>query len=408
MPKYLIKARIHVDGIVEKPDVIGAIFGQTEGLLGEQFDLRQLQDKGRIGRIHVELRMQGNKSVGEIIIPSNLDRVETALVAAMIETVDKVGPYSARVEVVDIIDVRLEKIKKIVERAKEILAKWSRYKSPDIKEILYEIESVLKPPEIIKYGPEQLPAGPDVGRSDELIIVEGRADVINLLRYGYRNAIALGGAKAEIPKTIRDLAKRKKKVIVFLDGDHAGNLILKELLKSDLKIDYIARAPQGKEVEELTGKEIDEALRKAIPVTEYFKKRTAPRQVEQRRQARPVAKEAVAPPKPPVEKYREVEEVLTLPSTVADDAKSLYGTLEAILYDKDWNKIARIPVRDLVEKLKSMNPGEVYAVVFDGIITQRLLDTALDKNIKVVIGTKLGNVQYKHPDILVLTMNDIL
>ena len=404
MPKYLIKAKIQVDGIVEKPDVIGAIFGQTEGLLGDQFDLRKLQDKGRIGRIHVDLKVHGNKSVGEVIIPSNLDRVETALVAAMIEVVDKVGPYNAKLEVIDIIDVRLEKIKKIVERAKEILSIWSRQKSPDIKEIIQEIESVLKPAEIIKYGPEQLPAGPNVDTSDELIIVEGRADVINLLRYGYHNVIAIGGAKPEVPKTVRELAKRKKRVIVFLDGDHAGNLILKELLKSDLKIDYIARAPPDREVEELTGREIEEALSKAIPIHEYIgKKKHLVKHIE----ARKPREKIIAPLKPPVEKPREVEEILSIPSSIVNDAKALYGTLEAILYDKEWNKIERLPVRNLVERIEKINEGMVHAIVFDGIVTQRLLDKSKDKNIRVIIGTKLGNIQYKPPEILVLTINDI-
>ncbi len=404
MPKYLIKAKIHVDGIVEKPDVIGAIFGQTEGLLGDQFDLRKLQDKGRIGRIHVDLKIHGNKSVGEVIIPSNLDRVETALVAAMIEVVDKVGPYNARLEVVDIIDVRLEKIKKIIERAKEILSEWSRQKSPDIKEIIQEIESVVKPAEVIKYGPEQLPAGPDVETSDELIIVEGRADVINLLRYGYRNVIAIGGAKPEIPRTIRELARRKKKVIVFLDGDHAGSLILKELLKSDLKIDYVARAPQGREVEELTGREIEEALSKAVPVQELLKKKPPVKHIETRRPREKV----VSPPKPPAEKPKEIEEVISIPSTIIADVKSLYGTLEAILYDRDWNKLERLPVRNLAERIDQANEGRVYAIVFDGIITQRLLDKSRDKSIKIIIGTKLGNIQFKPPEILILTFNDIL
>lgn len=404
MPKYLIKAKIHIDGIVEKPDVIGAIFGQTEGLLGDQFDLRKLQDKGRIGRIHVDLKVYGNKSIGEIIIPSNLDRVETALVAAMIEVVDKVGPYNAKLEVVDIIDVRLEKIKKIIERAKEILSVWSRQRSPDIKEIIQEIESILKPAEVIKYGKEQLAAGPDVDTSDELIVVEGRADVINLLRYGYRNVIAIGGAKPEVPRTVRELARKKKRVIIFLDGDHAGNLILKELLKSDLKIDYIARAPPNREVEELTGKEIKEALSKAVPVHEYIsKKKHLAKYIEAKRQ-----REKVIALKPSLERPKEVEEVLSIPSDIVNDAKALHGTLEAILYDEKWNKIERLPVRNLVERIDEAGEGIIHAIVFDGIITQRLLDKSKDKNIKIIIGTKLGNIQYKPPETLVLTINDIV
>ncbi len=403
MPKYLIKARIVVDGIVEKPDVIGAIFGQTEGLLGDQLDLRQLQDKGRIGRIIVDLKTHGTKSVGEIIIPSNLDRVETALIAAMIESVDKVGPYPAKIEVVDIIDVRLEKIKKIIERAKEILIKWSRQKGPDLKEIVLELEKALKPPEVVKYGPEQLPAGPDVDKSDTLIIVEGRADVINLLRYGYTNVIALGGAKTKIPESLINLTHSKKKVIVFLDGDRAGELILKELLRSNMKIDYIARAPQGKEVEELTGSEIEESLKKAIPVKEYIEqKKKAVQQRQQKPQIteKPITKKPLAP--------KEIEEIVSINAKVLSDIKELVGTLEAILYDKEWNAIDKCPVRDLVEKLHSIKTNNIYAIVFDGIVTQRLLDAAKSRGIKILIGAKLGNITYKPEEIIVLTFNDLL
>jgi len=160
--KYVIKARIEVDGNVDKPDIIGAIFGQTEGLFGQELDLRILQERGRIGRIYVETRTQGNKVVGEILVPSNLDRVETALVAAMIESIDKVGPYNARVQITDIVDMRIERIKKIVERAKEILNKWAKEKTPDLKQIVEEIEASIKIPEPILYGPEKLPAGPEI------------------------------------------------------------------------------------------------------------------------------------------------------------------------------------------------------------------------------------------------------
>lgn len=399
MPKYLIRARIVVEGIVEKPDVIGAIFGQTEGLLGDQLDLRQLQEKGRIGRIIVDLKTHGTKSVGEITIPSNLDRVETALIAAMIESVDKVGPYPARIEVIDIIDVRLEKIKKIIERAKEILVRWSKQKSPDLKEIMQELERALKPPEIIKYGPDQLPAGPTVEKSDTLIIVEGRADVINLLKYGYTNVIALGGAKPKIPETLVNLARSKKKVIVFLDGDRAGDLILKELLRSNMKIDYIARAPPGKEVEELTSSEIEEALKNAVSVKEFIEQKKT---LQQRQVKQLITKKPQAP------QVKEVEEEITINGNIVNDIKSLSGTLEAILYDKEWRVIDRCPVRDLVERLRTLKTNNIYAIIFDGIITQRLLDVAMDRGIKILIGTKLGNITYKPEEIIILTFNDLL
>lgn len=422
MAKYLIKAKIEVNGVVEKHDIIGAIFGQTEGLFGEQFDLRTLQDKGRIGRIQVNTRVQGGKTVGEVIIPSSLDRLETALIAAMIESVDKVGPYNAKIRVVDIIDVRLERIKKIVDRAIEILKTWTREKSPDIKEVLKEIQQALKTPEPIKYGPEQLPAGPDVDKSDKIILVEGRADVINLLRYGITNVIALGGAR-RVPETIKELSK-KKKVIAFLDGDHGGDLILKEILRT-IKVDYIARAPQDREVEELTGREIRGALGKAVPVKEYLEnlakqgnkeaqyllqvqeklhrevKEVAP---EKREAVKKEEKKEEAKPVQP----QEIEETIVLPAKITDDIKSLFGTLEAILYSKEWQPIKRIPVRELVSVLDTLDNGQVYAIVFDGIVTQRLLDHADGRGVKVLIGAKLGKITYKPGKIIVLTFNDIL
>ena len=46
--KYIIHANIDIEGVVDRPDVIGAIFGQTEGLLGADLELRELQKSGRI------------------------------------------------------------------------------------------------------------------------------------------------------------------------------------------------------------------------------------------------------------------------------------------------------------------------------------------------------------------------
>ena len=425
MPKYLVKAKIEVDGIVEKPDVIGAIFGQTEGLFGPQLDLRELQDKGRIGRIQVDLKVQGSKTIGEITIPSNLDRIETALIAAMIETVDRVGPYPAKIRISDIVDLRLEKIKRIVERAKEILKKWSLEKSPDIKEILAEIAESLRTMEITKYGPEGLPAGPDVDKANTIIIVEGRADVINLLRYGYGNVIAIEGARSKIPDTIVELCK-KKKCIAFVDGDHGGELILKELLRS-VDIDEVARAPPGKEVEELTSKEISRALKNTIPASQYKslvekeRKEKPPKKVEEKiekpkvPQQPPQLEVPVAQPKVYEEEKAKVEEakgleeyVISFPDTVLDTMRKLQGTLEAILYDESWNPIKRVPVRDLYDELTKVETGKVFAVVFDGIITQRLVDIASDRKVRVLVGARIGGISKRPHGVEMLTFNDLL
>jgi DNA primase len=257
--KYIVYAELIADGYVEKHDVIGAIFGQTEGLLGDELDLRELQKTGRVGRIDVELTNINGKSIAKIIVPSSLDRIETSILAATLETIDRVGPCVATVKVIEIEDIRKKKREYIVERAKEILKQLMS--NIDVNTIIEEVKESVRMGEIIEYGSERLPAGPAVDSSDDIIIVEGRADVLNLLRCGIKNVIAVEGTS--VPKTIIELSK-KKVVTVFTDGDRGGELILKELLHV-CDVDFVARAPPGKEVEELSKKEIMKCLRSKVP-----------------------------------------------------------------------------------------------------------------------------------------------
>ncbi|QGR20206.1 DNA primase DnaG [Stygiolobus azoricus] len=409
--KYNIVLKFEVEGIVDKPDVIGAVFGQTENLFGEDFDLRELQDKGRLGRISVEINTTKGRSEGIIIIPSNLDRIETALIAAMVENVDKVGPYNAKFQLVEIQDIREEKIKRIIDRAKEILSNWSKIRTLDIREVIYEISSAVKTGEIIEYGPEKLPAGPDIEKDPELIIVEGRADVINLLKYGYRNTIAIEGATGKIPQSVIDLAKQKKTVIAFLDGDHGGDLILKQLLMSNIKLDYVARAPAGKEVEELTGKEIAKALSNMMTVSQYLKKQ---------QEAQQAIREAIAPEtkqvsvtnvsikEEQIQKSGQQQITINIPPNVVEEIKKLPGTLEGILYDENWNIIEKIQVRDIVQKLENTNDNRIKYIVFDGVITQRLVDLASSKNISMLIGARIGGISKRPKNLELLSISDVI
>jgi len=404
--KYNIVLHFEVEGIVDKPDVIGAVFGQTENLFGEELDLRELQEKGRIGRILVELSTKGGKSEGEIIIPSNVDRIVTALLAAMVESVDKVGPYPAKFTLVRIEDIREEKKKKIIERAKEILSTWGKEETLDLKEVLNEIASSVKIGELIEYGPEKLPAGPDVDKDPNLIIVEGRADVINLLKYGYKNVIAIEGAQGKIPETVKELAKQKKIVIAFLDGDHGGDLILKELVANGVKIDYVARAPSGKEVEELTKKEVVKALQDMVPLAQYLKKI---------KEAKPIlvtekGAEEVRAEVPKVEAPPQVakEVLVSIPQQVLEKIKTLSGTLEGYFYDQNWNEIEKVQVREIVSKLENLDNNKVAYIVFDGVITQRLVDLASSKNVKLLIGARIGGVTRKPDNVDILTITDLL
>ncbi len=254
------------DGIVDKPDVVGAIFGQTEGLLGDELDLRDLQKSGRIGRIEVDVQSKSGKSEGIVLVSSSLDQVETAILASALETIDRVGPCKAGMRVLGIEDVRVSKREQVVERAKELLndlIKQSKGKSSDLTE---SIRQSIQVEEITTYGKDHCPAGPAVKDSEAIIIVEGRSDVLNLLRAGVKNAIAVEGTN--IPETVQELS-RERVATAFVDGDRGGELILRELFQV-AEVDFVARAPRAHEVEELSPKQLTKCLRNKVPYDQYM------------------------------------------------------------------------------------------------------------------------------------------
>ncbi|WP_439027285.1 DNA primase DnaG [Haloarchaeobius sp. DT45] len=257
--KYLIHANITADGVVERSDVVGAIFGQTEGLLGDELDLRDLQQSSKVGRIDVEIQSEAGRSFGEATIATSIDKVATATLAAALETITRVGPCAARIEVTDIEDVRAAKRREVVERAKELLATSFDDSIMSSEEILREVRQHVRVEDITEY--EGLPAGPRVEDSDAIVVVEGRADVLQLLKYGIKNAIAVEGTN--VPQVVADLTQEKT-VTAFLDGDRGGDLILKELSQVG-EVDYVAFAPEGKSVEDMLHHEVFEALREKVP-----------------------------------------------------------------------------------------------------------------------------------------------
>lgn len=262
--KYMIVADFEVNGLVERPDIIGAIFGQSEGLLGANLDIKELQQNGKIGRIEIEYNQTQNKVKGILKLPCSISMIETAIIGASIETIEKVGPCDAYFKIRQIEDTRGLKRQQIKERAIELLGRLMQEEIPDTRELMDEIMDTFKTKDIITYGPDKLAAGPNIESNKEIIIVEGRADVLNLLKYGFNNVIATNGAR--VPKTLENITKNKI-VTIFLDGDHGGDIQQQQLIKS-IKVDFIARAPTGKEVEELTQKEINQALRKRIKQTQ--------------------------------------------------------------------------------------------------------------------------------------------
>jgi DNA primase len=383
--KYVIHANITAEGFVEKSDVVGAIFGQTEGLLGEELDLRDLQKSSRIGRIEVNVESKGGRSSGEILIPSGLDKVETAILAASLETIDRVGPCIAQVKVAAIEDIRATKRQKITERAKQLMHE-AVEKGIESELMVNEVKQAVRMEEITHY--KGLPAGPNVDSSDAILVVEGRADVLNLLKYGIKNTIAVEGTN--ISPVINKLSKRKT-VTAFVDGDRGGDLILKELLQV-ADVDYIAATPEGRSVEDMTYKEIAKALHNKTPVEQQ-------ELTKGKKEKEPEAKRIIQRKKP---KATEEEEAEKTPNPFKSQLEELEGTFKARLLDKEKKILKETTVRDLAKELKEM-PENANSVVFDGVITQRIVDIAKEKNLEYVVGIKVGDVVKMPASLKVLT-----
>lgn len=392
--KYIVNSSIEIDGVVDRPDVIGAIFGQTEGLLGEDLELRELQRSGRIGRIEVDLDTKGGKSIGMIIIPSSLDKAETAIVAAALEVIQRIGPCNAKVKVQKIEDVRISKRTQVIERAKQLLRELMDSVMPDSVEIADEVAQSVRVMEVTEYGRDRLPAGPGIDEADEVIVVEGRADVVNLLKHGIKNVVAMNGTS--VPQTVIDLS-HKKDIVAFVDGDRGGSLIIRDMLNT-CEIDFVTRAPDGKEVEELAKKEIHKALRSRITAEQAkldignMPKDSLRKPVMMKTGPAPIAAPAPRPPMapgsapaprpaaPPVKAKMSDEEK----HKVSEMLEGMIGTRGACVLDDHLNVLGKVPFTELASTLKSL-PNGVYAVIVDGVIDKDLVQVAEAARVRYMI-----------------------
>jgi DNA primase len=355
--KYMIHASFRVEGALEKPDVIGAIFGQTEGLLGSDLEMRELQKEGKIGRIEVDLERKNKITSGVIKIPTALDQSETTLIAAAVETIEKIGPCDSQIEVEKIEDVRGSKRDYIIERAKKFMADFKG--ATDSREISKEIKDSARTASITEYGKEKLPAGEISGK--EIIVVEGRADVLNLMRAGVSNVIAMSGTK--LPESIKELSKEKE-ITLFIDGDRGGKLIAQNVI-DNAEVKYLCVAPDGKEVEELSGKEILMCLRKKIPAEEFFSN-------------------SRSSGKPGRSYSAEKKEDLNLDKEkIKDLFEKNKNSGKAIILDRELIEIKKVSTKTISNALRRIQKKPVV-ILIDGTATKPIIKAAEEARIQVI------------------------
>ena len=408
--KYVIRASIRANGVVNKSDVVGAVFGQTEGLLGDELDLRDLQKSGRMGRVEVEIRSDKGKSNGEIVISSSMDQVETSVFAAALETVERVGPCKATVKVTALEDSRSTKRETIIDRARTLLIDLIKNSRTAGSTITDTVRQVLQVEEIVRFK-GKLPAGPNVETSDAVIVVEGRGDVLNLLKHGIKNSVAVEGTN--IPREVVGLSKERT-VTAFVDGDRGGQMIIQELLQV-AEIDFIARAPENTEVEYLTHKQIMKSLRDKV-TAELF--------MEQNKWARPGSGNSKKPAKKNASKGPSKSSSKPAPKAAAPKAAEpvaeaavaspvfiqqldqLQGSKNArlLMGEEMADEVSIGGLQEVLEKHKS---NGVNTLVMDGIITQRLIELVSKAGIKTVVAEKKGPLPRDPVGISMFTREDL-
>lgn len=418
--KYLIYADINANGVVEKPDVVGAIFGQTEGLLSNDLDLRELQRTGRIGRIQVIIHSNGGRAKGEIVIPSSLDRIETAILAASLETINRVGPCEANIKVNKVEDVRAVKRQQVVNRAKEIYKGMMDSVTPASMQMIEEVREAMRVHEISEFGDERLPAGPSVHTSDAIIVVEGRNDVLNLLKYGIKNTVAVEGVN--VPKSIADLTK-KRTVTVFVDGDRGGELILKELLQVG-DVDFVTRAPVGKEVEDLEKDEVITALRDKTPIEQFLATTSliSNSDVQNKKSSKKSRKNNNHSNNN--QKYNQknnyksdndydYDDIVEQPDFIVEDddeislmkdmLREIEGSGTGEILDNALNLMKEVSVEELYSEVQHVEDN-AETIIFDGVVSQRLIDASYKKGIKNIVAFKAQNIVKKPHGLKVITL----
>ena len=411
--KYLIRASIRANGVVNKSDVVGAVFGQTEGLLGDELDLRDLQKSGRMGRIEVEIKSERGKSVGEIVISSSMDQVETSVFAAALETVERVGPCKATVKITTLEDSRSSKREIIIDRARTLLINLIKDSRGAGSTITDTVRQVLQTEEIVRFK-GKLPAGPNVDTSDAVIVVEGRGDVLNLLRHGIKNAVAVEGTN--IPKEVVALSKERT-VTAFVDGDRGGEMIIQELLQV-AEIDFISRAPDNTEVEHLTHKQIMKSLRDkssaelfmeqnkwSRPGSSGTKAKSSDKKTRRGTKSKSSKEEKATPKEKEVTKEVPAEAAVASPVFV-EQLDQLQGTKNARLLMGD--EVAdEVSISGLQEVLETRKDNGVNTLVMDGIITQRLIELVPKAGIKIIVAEKKGPLPREPVGITMFTREDL-
>ncbi|MEK6817450.1 MAG: hypothetical protein AABX80_01485, partial [Nanoarchaeota archaeon] len=163
-----------------------------------------------------------------------------------------------------------------------------------------------------------------------------------------------------------------------VDGDRGGKLIIQNVL-DNAEVKDIAIAPDGKEVEELAGKEVLMCLRRTIPVKEYLAKGYFPREENKSKNL----EEAVEKIELNEEKKSKLKEL----------SKNNRGEGKAIILDSELNEIKTISTKGFglaLEKIK-----EPKIIIIDGVVTKNILLDAEEAGCQIIVANNFAATSNK-------------
>ena len=191
------------------------------------------------------------------------------------------------------------------------------------------------------------------------------------------NVIGMNGTK--LPREIAILGKEKE-ITLFIDGDRGGRLIANNVI-SNANIAYVATAPDGKEVEELAGKEILIALRRKIRAGEYLKR--SGNSVYNGNGNSTETKEIES-------KEVETEFKGDLKEAVKNKFASIKGTKSAVLVDGNFDIIRRVSAREVARSV-GHSRNKIFAVVIDGSATKSIIESCEEQGVKHLAATNFSD-----------------
>ena len=99
------------------------------------------------------------------------------------------------------------------------------------------------------------------------------------------------------------------------------------------------------------------------------------------------------------------KEVVSVDDEYIKKIGEIKEAFKAVLFNADKEIVAECGVAELAKKLDELDT--VSTIVFDGVITQRLVDSAVKKSTRLIIGAAVADIENKTNGLQIVTFEDL-